>query len=165
MSEKNNTIVQEQDIIEFANALEDESINQQIETLKMRQAELEETRNTNRLYLRRIQQQSKDTDDSSYQNRVFEQLGPFLTTEDDKLHAAKIKDIHERRVAENALKVFDEDVLGFDQTSFNNIVDSPFGDTFITHLKKSKKSKGKTPTKSSKQSSKKNSKQSSKKLK
>lgn len=156
MSEKNNTIVQEQDIIEFANALEDESINQQIETLKMRQAELEETRNTNRLYLRRIQQQSKDTNDSSYQNRVLEQLGPFLTTEEEKLHAAKIKNIHERRVAEDALKVFDEPIFGFDdQTSFNNIADSQFGDTVITHLKKSKKSKRKTPTKSSKQSSKK----------
>lgn len=148
MSEKNNTIIQEQDIIEFANALEDEIINEQIETLKMRQAELEEIRNTNRKYLKKIQQQQQS-------NRTFEQFGPFFNKEEEDLHAAKFEDIHNRRVAEDALQIFDKPISGFDdQTSFKNIVDSPFGDTVITRLK-SKKSKNKTPAKSSKKTKKK----------
>ena len=144
MSKKNNTIIQEQDIIEFAEALEHENIKEQIETLKMRQAELEMTRNTNRLYLSRIQQQRQT-------NSPFEQYEPFFTKEEEDLHAAKLKEIHEKRIAEDALKVFDEHVFGFDdQTSFNKIVDSQFGDKVINRIKKkSKEPKSNNPTRRS----------------
>ena len=140
--------VKKDDISELVEALNNEEINQQIETLKMKSAELEQIRIMNKLNFKNefLNQQNKR---KSYEDDVLEQFGPFLNDESKNLNAAKIKDIHENRLAKNALKVFDEHVFEFDnQTPFNNIVDSSFGDKFLTEIKKkSNKSKKKRTTK------------------
>lgn len=147
MSKENNN-VKKDDISELVEALNNEEINQQIETLKMKSAELEQIRIMNKLNFKNefLNQQNKR---KSYEDDVLEQFGPFLNDESKNLNAAKIKDIHENRLAKNALKVFDEHVFEFDnQTPFNNIVDSSFGDKFLTEIKKkSNKSKKKRTTK------------------
>lgn len=149
MSKENNN-VKKDDISELVEALNNEEINQQIEKLKMKNAELEQIRIMNKLNFKNefLNQQNKR---KSYEEDVLEQFGPFLNDESKNLNAAKIKSIHENRVANDALKVFDEHVFGFDDhTSFNKIADSQFGDKVINRIKKkSKKPKSNNPTRSS----------------
>ena len=137
MSKKNNNI-QSEDIFELIEALDNEQINQQIETLKMRRAELEEIKIMNESSLKKeVLNQGSKRKNKPYEEDVLGQFEPFFNDESRNLSAAKIKDLHEKYVAKDALKVFED--VDISTPAFDEVVNSPFQEKFINTLKKQEK--------------------------
>ncbi len=137
MSKKNNNI-QREDIFELIEALDNEQINQQIETLKMRRAELEEIKIMNESSLKKeVLNQGSKRKNKPYGEHVLGQFEPFLNDESRNMSSAEIKNMHENYIANKALKIFED--VDISTPAFDEVVNSPFREKFINTLKKQEK--------------------------
>lgn len=147
MSKENNN-VQKEDILELIEALDNEDIKQQIETLKMRKAELEEIKIMNKSHLKSdfLNQGNKRKNNSNqYEEDVLEQFEPFFNDKSRQLNANKIKNIRENYIANDALKIFED--IDISTPAFDEVVNSPFREKFINTLKKQEKEEKKSSSK------------------